>query len=87
MPVNEDKRRKELKRKFVMGGAAAGVLLGSGYIALTIAGISLTGAPAPPDPIGVRFVNFFLILAACILQSSILGRIAGFLSRKDAGRK
>jgi hypothetical protein len=63
------------------------VLLNAGYLALNLAGRSITGGTAPPDPIGVRFVNTFLIMAACILQASILGRFAGYLTGKGTGTK
>lgn len=82
MANTEQERRREVKKRFILGGVTAGVLLSGGYLALNLAGISLTGEPAPPDPIGVRFVNVFLIVAASVLQASILGRVAGFLTGK-----
>ena len=82
MPVTEQERRREVKKRFIMGGVAAGVLLSAGYLGLNLAGIDLMGAPAPSDPFGKLFANVILILAACILQASILGRVAGFLSRR-----
>lgn len=81
MTESELERRRALKRKFILGGLAVGMLLSVGYLALNLAGRSITGSAAPPDPIGVRFVNVFLIIAACVLQASILGRVAGFLTR------
>ena len=87
MPVTEQERRRGVKRRFILGGVVAGVLLSVGYLFLNLTGRSLTGGPAPPDPIGIRFVNVFLIMAACVLQASILGRVAGFLSGKGAGKK
>jgi hypothetical protein len=85
MPVTELERRRALKRKFILGGIVVGVLLSVGYLALNLAGRSITGGAAPPDPIGIRFVNVFLIIAASVLQASILGRVVGFLTRKGAG--
>ena len=85
MPVSEQERRRAMKRRFILGGVAAGVLLSSGYVGLNLAGMSLTGAPAQPDPVVIRFVNIFLIMAACVLQASILGRVAGFLTKKRGG--
>lgn len=87
MPVTEQERRRALKKKFILGGVAVGVLLSVGYLALNLAGRSITGGTAPPDPVGVRFVNVFLILAACVLQASILGRVAGFLTGKSAEKE
>ena len=87
MTNSEQDRRKALKRKFILGGIAVGVLLSVGYIVLNLTGRSITGAAAPPDPIGVRFVNVFLIIAASVLQGSILGRVAGFMTRKGIGTK
>lgn len=83
MPVTEQERRRELKKRFIMGGVAAGVLLSAGYLGLNLAGIDLMGAPSPSDPAGRMVVNVLLILAACILQASILGRVAGFLTRRE----
>ena len=87
MPVTEQERRRALKKKFILGGVAVGVLLSVGYLALNLAGRSITGGTAPPDPVGVRFVNVFLILAACVLQASILGRVAGFLTEKSTEKE
>jgi hypothetical protein len=83
----EEERRKLLKRKFLLGGVVVGVLLSIGYVALNLAGRSLGGTPTPPDPLGVRFVNAFLILAACVLQASILGRLAGWLTGRKSGSR
>jgi len=85
MPVTEQERRRALKRNFVLGGIVMGVLLSVGYLALNLAGRSITGGATPPDPIGIRFVNVFLIIAASVLQASILGRVVGFLTRKGTG--
>jgi hypothetical protein len=85
MPVTEQERRRALKRKFILCGIVVGALLSVGYLALNLAGRSITGGAAPPDPIGIRFVNVFLIIAACVLQASILGRVVGFLTRKATG--
>jgi hypothetical protein len=82
MFVTEQERRKGVKKRFILGGIAVGVLLSGGYLFLNLTGRSFTGGWAPPDPLGIRFVNVFLILAACVLQGSILGRVAGFLTRK-----
>jgi hypothetical protein len=85
MPVTELERRRALKRKFILGGIVVGALLSIGYLALNLAGRSITGGAAPPDPIGIRFVNVFLIIAASVLQASILGRVVGFLTREATG--
>jgi hypothetical protein len=82
MAVNEQERRKGIKKRFILGGVIAGLLLSIGYIVLNLTGRSVTGGLAPPDPLGIRFVNVFLIIAASVLQGSILGRVAGFLTRK-----
>lgn len=82
MPLSEQERRKEVKRRFIMGGVASGVLLSAGYLAFNLVGIDLMGAPAPADPFGRMFFNILLIMAACILQAGILGRVAGFLTRR-----
>ncbi len=82
MAVTEQERRKGVKKRFIVGGVAMGVLLSGGYLFLNLTGRSFTGEWAPPDPLGIRFVNVFLILAACVLQGSILGRVVGFLTRK-----
>ncbi len=82
MPVMEQERRKILKKRFIVGGVSVGTLLSVGYLILTLTGRSLSGGVAPPDPMGIRCVNVFLILAACVLQGSILGRVAGFLTRR-----
>ncbi len=82
MAMNEQERRRGIKKKFILGGVTTGVLLSIGYIILNLTGRSITGGSAPPDPMGIRFVNVFLIIAACVLQGSILGRVAGFLTRK-----
>ena len=84
MSVNEQERRRGIKKKFLKGGVAVGVLLSAGYLFLNLTSRSLTGGAALPDPLGVRFINVFLILAACVLQASILGRVAGFLTRNKA---
>ena len=83
----ERERRRTLKKKFLLGGVVVGTLLSIGYLALNLAGRSITGGATPPDPIGVRFVNVFLILAASVLQASILGRVAGFLTKKETGNR
>lgn len=83
----ERERRRTLKRKFIIGGIVAGVLLSVGYLVLNFVGRSITGGVAPPDPIGIRFVNVFLIIAASVLQGSILGRVAGFLTGEKTGPK
>ena len=85
MPGTELECRRALKRKFILGGIVVGVLLSVGYLALNLAGRSITGGTAPPDPIGIRFVNVFLIIAASVLQASILGRVVGFLTREATG--
>ena len=82
MSVTEQERRRGLKKRFIIGGGVTGVLLSGGYLFLNLTGRSLTGGWAPPDPLGIRFVNVLLILAACVLQGSIVGRVAGFLTRK-----
>jgi prolipoprotein diacylglyceryltransferase len=84
MTEAEKERRRVLKRKFILGGVVVGVLLSGGYLALTLSGRSLGGGPVPPDPVGIRFVNVILIIAACVLQGSVFGRVAGFLTGKDA---
>lgn len=81
MTDTETQRRKAIKRRFLIGGAATGMLLGIGYVALTLSGRTLQGTAATPDPPGIICVNMFLILAVCIIQSSILGRLAGWLTR------
>jgi hypothetical protein len=83
MSVTEKERRRGVKKRFIVGGVVVGVLLSGGYLFLNLTGRSFTGGWAPPDPLGVRFVNVFLILAACVLQGSILGRVAGFLTSKE----
>jgi len=86
MTESERERRRVLKRKFLLGGVVVGVLLSVGYLALNLLGRSIVGGPAPPDPVGIRFVNVFLIIAACVLQASVLGRVAGLLTGKDSDK-
>jgi len=86
MTQAEQERRRTLKRNFILGGVVTGVLLSCGYLALNITHRSLLGGPAPPDPVWARFVNVFLIIAACVLQASIFGRVAGWLTGRRPGR-
>ena len=86
MTEAEKERRRVLKRKFLLGGVIVGVLLSGGYLALNLTGRSLGGGPVPPDPVGIRLVNVFLIIAACVRQASVLGRAAGVLTGKNSDK-
>ncbi len=81
----ERDRRKRLKRTFIVAGGIIGMLLGAGYALLALSGRSLGGATVPPDPPSVICFNMFLILAACVLQASILGRLAGWMTGRGRG--
>ncbi len=83
----EKERRRAVKRRFILGGVVVGTLLSAGYLALNLTGRSITGGAALPDPLGVRCLNLFLIIAASVLQASILGRAAGQLTEKRRGAK
>ncbi len=83
----EEARRKLLKKKFIIGGAVVGMLAGAGYAYLAIKGLSITGVAVPPESPGVISMHMFLILAACTLQGSIFGRLAGWLSAKSSRGK
>jgi len=86
MTESERERRRVLKRKFILGGVVVGVVLSIGYLVLTLSGRSIGGGTVAPDPVGIRFVNVFLIIAACVLQASVLGRVVGLLTGKDSDK-
>ncbi|WP_026843278.1 hypothetical protein [Citrifermentans bremense] len=65
--MQQEKKVSKLRRPFVIGGAAIGVILCGWYLFNNFGRVTTV-----PDPIWTRFVNLAVIMFLCIYLANLL---------------